>query len=220
MPSGFPYFLQFKPEFCNKELMIWATVSFRSCFCWLYRVYPSSSAKNIINLILVLTTWWYPCVESSPVWWKRVFAMTSVFCGNTLLEFVLLHFLLQGQTCLLLSISVNFLLLHSYHSWWKWYLFFLVLVQEDLTSLHKTSQLQLLQHQCLGHGLGLLWFWMVCLEMNQDHSLIFEIAIKYWNLDSCWGLLHFSKIFLPKVVDKMVIWIKFTPSCSFQFTDS
>ena len=34
-PSGFPYFLQFKPEFCNKELMIWATVNSRSCFCCL-----------------------------------------------------------------------------------------------------------------------------------------------------------------------------------------
>ena len=29
-PSSFPYFLQFKPEFCSKELMIWATVNSRS----------------------------------------------------------------------------------------------------------------------------------------------------------------------------------------------
>ena len=28
--SGFPYFLQLKPEFCNNELMVWATVSSRS----------------------------------------------------------------------------------------------------------------------------------------------------------------------------------------------
>ena len=32
--SGFPYFLQFKSEFCNKEFMIQATVSSPSCFCW------------------------------------------------------------------------------------------------------------------------------------------------------------------------------------------
>ena len=25
-PSGFPFFLQFMSEFCNKEFMIWATV--------------------------------------------------------------------------------------------------------------------------------------------------------------------------------------------------
>ena len=33
--------------------MIWATVSSRSCFCWLYRASPSSAAKNIINLTSV-----------------------------------------------------------------------------------------------------------------------------------------------------------------------
>ena len=47
--------------------MIWATVSSRSCFCWLYRASPSLAAKNIINLMLVLTIWWCPCVESSLV---------------------------------------------------------------------------------------------------------------------------------------------------------
>ena len=65
--SGFPYFLQFKSEFSNKGFMIWATVSSQSCFCWLYRTSPSLIAKNIINLILLLTIWWYPCVESSLV---------------------------------------------------------------------------------------------------------------------------------------------------------
>ena len=65
--SGFPCFLQFKSEFGNKELMIWATVSSRSCFCWLYRASASLAAKNIINLISVLTIWWCPCVESSLV---------------------------------------------------------------------------------------------------------------------------------------------------------
>ena len=43
--------------------MIWATVSSWSCFCWLYRASPSLAAKNIINLISTLTTWWCPCVE-------------------------------------------------------------------------------------------------------------------------------------------------------------
>ena len=38
--------------------MIWATVSSRSCFCWLSRASPSLAAKNIINLISVLTIWW------------------------------------------------------------------------------------------------------------------------------------------------------------------
>ena len=51
----FPYFLQFRSEFGNKEFVIWATVSSQSCFCWQYRASPSLAAKNIINLILVLT---------------------------------------------------------------------------------------------------------------------------------------------------------------------
>ena len=47
--------------------MIWAKVSSWSCFCWLYRTSPSLAAKNIINLISVLTIWWCPCIESSLV---------------------------------------------------------------------------------------------------------------------------------------------------------
>ena len=57
----FPYFLQFKSEFGNKEWVIWATVRSRSCFSWLYRVSPSLAAKNVISLISVLTIWWCPC---------------------------------------------------------------------------------------------------------------------------------------------------------------
>ena len=47
--------------------MNWATVSSRSCFCWLYRASPSLPEKNIIHLISVLTIQWCPCVESSLV---------------------------------------------------------------------------------------------------------------------------------------------------------
>ena len=60
--SGFPYFLQFKSEFGNKEFMVCATVSSWSCFCLLYRTFPSLAAKNTINLVSVLTIWWCPCV--------------------------------------------------------------------------------------------------------------------------------------------------------------
>ena len=56
--------------------------------------------------------------------------------GKALLAFALLHFVLQGQTCLLLQISPDFLLGHL-----VW-----VLVLEGLVDLHRTVQLQLLQH--------------------------------------------------------------------------
>ena len=53
----FPYFLQYKSEFFNKEFMICTTDSSPSCFCWLCRqnISPSLAANNIINL-----TWYWP----------------------------------------------------------------------------------------------------------------------------------------------------------------
>ena len=75
---------------------MWATVSSRSCFCWLYTASPSLGAKNIISLISVSTIRWCPCIESSLVLWP----LQSL--GRTLLAFALLHSVLQGQICLLL----------------------------------------------------------------------------------------------------------------------
>ena len=58
------------------------------------------------------------------------------------------------QSCLLLQVSLDFLFLHSSPPWWKG-LLFLVLVLEGLAGLHRTIQLQLLQHYWSGHRLGL-----------------------------------------------------------------
>ena len=63
------------------------------------------------------------------------------------------------------------------------------------------------------------WF---ALEMKWDHSVIFESAPEYCISDSSVdyeGYSISSKEFLPTVVDITVIWIKFTHSCPFQFTD-
>ena len=129
---------------------------------------------------------------------------------KTLLAFALLHCVLQGQICLLLQVSLDFLLLHSSPLWWKEHLF-LVLTLEGLVHPHGTIQLQLLWHYWLGHSLGLLWFWMVCLH----HSVCC-----FWD---CTQVLHFelfvdydgycisSMGFLPTVVNIMVIWIKYIP---------
>ena len=43
--------------------------------------------------------------------------------GKTLLAFALLHFVLQGQICLLLQVTLDFLLLHSNLLWWKRHVF-------------------------------------------------------------------------------------------------
>ena len=92
-------------------------------------------------------------------------------------------------------------------------IFFGVLVLKGLVGLHKTIQLQLLHHYWLGHRLGLLWYWMVCLGKNRDHSVVFEMASKYCILDVFVdhdGYSISSKVFLPTVVDIMVIWVKST----------
>ena len=83
-----------------------------------------------------------------------------------------------------------------------------MLVLEGLVGLHRTVQLQLLQR--IGWGIDLddydiEWF---ALEMNRDHSVIFEIASKYCISDSFVdhdGYSISSKGFLPTVVDIMVI---------------
>ena len=80
-----------------------------------------------------------------------------------------------------------------------------MLVLKGLVGFHRTIQLQLLQW-----GIGLdyhdiEWF---TLEMNRDHSVVFEIASKYCILDSFVdhdGHSIFSEGFLPAVVDIMVI---------------
>ena len=83
-----------------------------------------------------------------------------------------------------------------------------VLVLEGPVGLHRTVQLQLLWHNQLGQRLGcrdIEWF---ALEMNRDHSAVFEIASKYCILDSFVdhdGYSIFSKGFLPTVVDIKVM---------------
>ena len=61
-----------------------------------------------------------------------------------LLAFALLHFILHGQTCLLLQVSLDFLLSNSNPLWWKEHIL-LVLVLEGIVGLHRTVQRQLNQ---------------------------------------------------------------------------
>ena len=93
-----------------------------------------------------------------------------------------------------------------------------MLVLEGLVGLHRT--IQLCFFSITGQGIDLDyshigWF---ALEMNRDHSVIFEIASKYCISDSfvCYdGYSISSKGFLPTVVDIMVIGVKFTHSSPF-----
>ena len=83
-----------------------------------------------------------------------------------------------------------------------------MLLLEGLVGLHRTIQLQLLQHYWSGHRLGLCDIEWFALETNRDHSVIFEIVSKYSILDSFVdynGHSISSKGFLPTVVDIMTI---------------
>ena len=81
-----------------------------------------------------------------------------------------------------------------------------MLALKNLVGLHRTIQLQLLQHYWSGHRLGYIkWF---ALETNRDRSVIIEIAFQYCILDSFVdydGYSISSKGFLSTVVDIMVI---------------
>ena len=58
-----------------------------------------------------------------------------------------------------------------------------MLVLGGLVRFHRTVQLQLVQCYWLDyHDIDIEWF---ALDMNRDHSVIFEIASKYCILDSC-----------------------------------
>ena len=83
-----------------------------------------------------------------------------------------------------------------------------MLVLEGLVGLHRTVQLQLLQHYWSLINLDYLDIEWFALEMNRDHSVVFEIASKYCILESFVeydGYSISSKGFLPTVVDIMVI---------------
>ena len=99
--------------------------------------------------------------------------------GKTLLAFALLHFELQGQIFLLLQVSLDFLPLYSSLLQWKRYIFVCVSIWRSC----KSSQNHLISTSLTLVSWALTWYycdveWFV-LEMNQVHSVIFEIATKY-----------------------------------------
>ena len=83
-----------------------------------------------------------------------------------------------------------------------------MLVLEGLVGLCRTVQFSFFS--VTGRGIDLACHDIECFafETNRGHSVIFEIASKYCILDSfvdCDGYSISSKVFLPTVVDIMVI---------------
>ena len=115
--------------------------------------------------------------------WKRVFAMTGAFSWQ---NFVSLHLssFCTWRSNLPVTSGISWLPTFAFQSlMMEMTSFMCVLVLEGLVHLHKTTQLQLLQHYWLGHSLGLLWCCMVCLGNEQRSFCCF------WD---CTQVLHFG----------------------------
>ena len=185
-------------------LMIWATVSTRSCFCWLlsfsifgYKEWNQSNF-SVDHLVMAM------CRVISCVAEKGYLLWLVYSLDKTLLAFTLFHVILQGQTYLLFSIFLDFLLLHSNPLWWKEHLFYflVLLVFIELVNFRFFG--------ISGWGIDLDYcdVEQFALEMNWDHSVIYDIAPKYCILDSFVdykGYSISSKGLLPLVVDITVI---------------
>ena len=102
--------------------------------------------------------------------------------GKTLFAFALLHFVLQGQTCLIAP-GTLWPPTFAFQPPLKKRISFIVLVLEFLVALHKTIQLQLLWHLLLGHRLGLLWCRVACLG-NEPRSHCFISAVQYCSTEA------------------------------------
>ena len=164
----------------------------------------------------MLTIWWCPYVESFLCCWKKVFAMTSVFFWHNSISLCPASFCTPRPNLPVIP-RVSWLLTFAFPYPIMKRTSFLMLVLEGLVGLHRTVQLQLLQHYWSGHGLGLLWCWMVYL-WNEQRSFC------HWD---CTQILNFrlfvddegysisSKGFLPRAVDIIVIWIKFAQPIHF-----
>ena len=110
--------------------------------------------------------------------------MTSVFSWQNSV-FAMLHFVLQGQICLLLQISLDSYFAVQSPMMKKIFLGG-VLVLEGLVDLHRTIQLQLLQHWGIELDYcDIEWF---SLETNRDHSVIFEIAMAPHSSTLAWKI--------------------------------
>ena len=143
--------------------------------------------------------------------WKGEFVMISVFSWQNVISFCPASFRISRPN-LPVTPGVSWLPTFVFQSPIMKRTSFWVLVL-GLVGLHRTSQLQLLQHHWLGHRLGLLWYWMVCLG-----NVFIEIVSKYCISDSFIdydGYSISSKGFLPTVIDVMVIRVKFTHSITF-----
>ena len=169
--------------------MIWVTVSSWSCFCWLHRASPRSKEYNqsdfAIEHLVMSTCRVFSCVVG------RGCLLWSVYSfGKTLLAFDLFC-----TPSLNLPVTLGI-------SWLPTFAFQSPIMKRislfAVSSRRTCCFIELFDFSFFGisdWGIDLdycdvEWF---TLQMNQDHSFVFEIAPKYCSLNSCWlgRLLYF-----------------------------
>ena len=160
--------------------MIWATVS--SCsFCWLYRATPIFSCKEYDQFDFGIDDLMMSMCRVISRCWKRVFTMTSAFSWQNSVSLCCASFCIPRPNLPVIP-GIIWLPTFAFQSPIMKRTSFLGVSSKKSCSLHRTVQLQLLQCYWLGHRLGLLWFWMVCLG-NEQRSFC-----HFWD---CIQLLHF-----------------------------
>ena len=158
--------------------MIWATISSQSCFCWLCRASPFSASKSVINLIFFDRLMTPMCKVISCVVGRACFLWSMHSLGKTLLAFALLHFVLQAQTFLLLQYLFTSICVPVPYNKKEFFVCFFMFL-EGHVSLHRTFNFSFFSNN--GWAIDLYyceieWF---ALEMNRDHSVVFETAPMY-----------------------------------------
>ena len=145
--------------------------------------------------------------------WKRVFGMTSVFSWQSLWP----ASFCSPRSNLPVTPGFSWLPTFAFQSsMMKRTSFWGVHSRQPCRMvLHRTIQLQLLQHYCLGHKFGLLWYWMVCLGNEQSILLFLKLCAS----TALWTLLLTMMVTSFLLSDScphiMAIWVKFTHSSPF-----
>ena len=161
--------------------MIWATVHSQSCFCWMYNASPSLAAKNIINMISVLTIWWFPCVESSLVFFEECVCNTSVLSWWNSTSLFSASFCTPRPN-LPVTPSVSWFAIFAFQSPITKKTSFLGVGSGMSCRSQRTVQLQFLQYYWSWDRLWLLWYLMICLGHKQR---------SFCHFSACIQILHF-----------------------------
>ena len=133
------------------------------------------------------------CRLISCVVWKGCLLWPVRSLSKTLLAFVMLHSIFQGHIPLPITPGVSWLPSFAFQSPVMKRTSFLG-IRSKRSCRSWRLQRQLLQRYWLGHRLGLLWYWMVCLVDKQGSSCLFWDCIQVLHFRLfCWPwwLLHF-----------------------------